>query len=133
MTATEHQRYVLAHFFVRARQPLFACAHPNGRKGLRFSSVRKPLEFSKADLVVIAPRLELLGGEFRAIQVEHVRVIATDEAYKKRLGINFRVFHVGNGDFRHAPLLTALGSEHIPSLRCLHPASFLLNKRLDRT
>ena len=122
MTATEHQRYVLAHFFVRARPPLFACAHPNGRKGLRFSSVRKPLEFSKADLVVIAPRLELLGGEFRAIQVEHVRVIATDEAYKKRLGINFSVFHVGNGDFRHAPLLTALGSEHIPSLRCLHPA-----------
>ena len=122
-TNADAQRYVLARLHKGLSAPLYACAHPNGRKGLRFSSVRKPLEFSKADLVVIAPRLKLIGVEFLVFPVECIRVRALNKGYQKKLGINFRVVHVcGCGDFRHTPLAAVICGEYAPPLRCLHPA-----------
>ena len=120
-TGTTAQRYVLAKLYSRTRPPLYACAH-RGAGGLLWSSNRKPLEFSQADLVLIAPRLKRIGIEFRAVPVECIRVRSLDKGYQKKLGINFRVVQVGGGgDFRHTPLAAVICGEYAPPLRCLHP------------
>lgn len=118
------QRYVLAWHCKGFSEPFYACVRRSAG-GLSWSRNRKPLEFSQGDLVLMAPRLKLFSSELRAVPVKCIRVRALDQGYQKKLGINFRVVHVGGGgDFRHTPLSAVIRGENAPYLRCLHLVPF---------
>lgn len=121
------QRYVLAWPVLGSKDLWYACDR-RGATGFAWRRHGEPLEFSRADLVHLAPRLKVVASKLLAIPVERIRVGPLNKSHHKKAGVGVRVVKVGAEDLAYTPLSAVLRGENAPYRRCLHLVPFFGSK-----